>query len=104
MAKSPRGSLLIGLLMVGVVVLSLVTFLFILDLSNWIMRGDLDHTLAFGQLCFDALVLPTAAIGFLLAVREIRKAQKLPKLDLRWQKLDRTVTTTIDTCEAPKPA
>ena len=101
--KSTWGNLSIGLLIFGVIALSVLTFLFVLDVSSWIMRDDIADTLAFGQLCFDALVLPTAAIGFIIAVREIRKAQRAPKLDLRWQHWMKGLTTSIDTYDLHEP-
>jgi len=72
-------------MIVAAITLPFLAFVVVREISNRIMGGDIDRGLALGQLCFDALILPTAAIGFYLAIREFRGSQSSPQLILQWE-------------------
>ena len=51
----------------------------IIGLREW---GDV---FSLGQLLVDAVLLPVAIIGFVMAMEEFRKAQAIPELSLYWE-------------------
>jgi hypothetical protein len=86
--------------LVGIVYVIVVFILAIVRIAGHQDWGDI---YSLGQLLVDAILLPVAIYGFIMAAEEFRKARMVPRLDLFWEvepdKTEKEITLRV----APLP-